>query len=246
MRLKQLVSAPNRRYAIGEIVLIVVGVTIALAATAWYDGRQERRDEVLILRQLRQTLIDDLQEINATWEITQQRERNLMALLDQLESDRPYTADLGLKFQSLLGWRIVRLSTAPFETLKAGSYRVISNPILRGMLISFFEDSFPRLERNLDLDRDFAIEKVQSYYFANFVMTVSEENDVAGGMQAWLPQDYERIKAESYVANVSRYRADLLRRLVLRQYEETTRLVNEILKELDKELADVATARNGG
>ena len=130
MRVSRLVSAPNWPYAVGEVVLIVVGITIALAATSWYEGRQERRDEILVLQQLRQTLSEDLQDINMTWEMTRQRERNITALLDHLESDRPYTVDLGVQFQSLLGWRVVRITTAPFEALKAQGYTVISNVIL--------------------------------------------------------------------------------------------------------------------
>ena len=63
MRVSRLVSAPNWHYAVGEIVLIVVGVTVALAATSWYEGQQEQRDEIVVLQQLRQTLSEDLQEI---------------------------------------------------------------------------------------------------------------------------------------------------------------------------------------
>jgi hypothetical protein len=48
MRVSRLVSAPNWRYAIGEILLIVVDVSIALAASSWYEGRLERRNEVMV------------------------------------------------------------------------------------------------------------------------------------------------------------------------------------------------------
>ena len=123
MRASRLVSAPNWRYAVGEVVLIVVAVTIALTGTSWYEGRQERRDEILILQQLRQTLSEDLQEINMTWERTRQREQNITDLLNHLESDRPYTVELGVKFQALLGWRVVVLRTALFETLKVQGYK---------------------------------------------------------------------------------------------------------------------------
>ena len=238
MSVSHLVSAPNWRYAVSEIVLIVVGVTIALAATSWYEGRQERRDELLVLQQLRQTLSEDLKDINMTWEMTRQRERNITALVNHLESDSPYTAELGVKFQSLLGWRIVRIKTAPFEALKVQSYKVISNSKLREKLISFYEDHYGRLEYNLNLDRDFAIEKVQPYFFKNFVMRVAASNDVDGGAQDWVPKDYDKIKAEGYIANLCRFRADLLRRFALRQYDNTTAAIHEILDEIDQELAN--------
>ena len=238
MRVSRLVSAPNWRYAVGEVALIVVGITIALAGTSWYEGRQERRDEILILQQIRRTLSEDLQYINVTWERTRQRERNIMALLNHLESDSPYTADLGVKFQSLLGWWVVRITTAPFETLKVQSYKLISNEILREKLISFYEDHYPRLEYNLNLDRDFAIEKVQPYFFNNFDMRVAASNDVDGGAQAWVPRDYDKIRAEPYIANLCRFRADLLRRFALRDYDDTTALISEILDAIDQELAN--------
>ena len=236
MRASRLVSAPNWRYAIGEVFLIVVGVTIALAATSWYEGRQERRVEVLILQQLRQTLSEDLQNINMTWEMTRQRERNITTLLDHLESDKPYAAELGRNFQSLLGWRTVRIKTAPFEALKGQGYKAISNAILREKLISFYEDHYAMLEYSNNVDRDFAIEKVQPYFFKNFIMRVAASNDADGGKQDWVPKDYDKIRAEGYIANLCRFRADLLRRFDLRHYDNTTALMREILDIIEQEL----------
>ena len=65
MRLGRVVNATNWKYAIGEIVLIVVGVTIALAANSWYAARQERSDEIQVLRQLKQALQVDLAEFES-------------------------------------------------------------------------------------------------------------------------------------------------------------------------------------
>jgi hypothetical protein len=238
MRVSRLVSAPNWRYAVGEVVLIVVGVTIALAGTSWYEGRQERRDEVLILQQLRLTLSEDLQDINMTWEITRQRERNITALLSHLESDSPYIAELARNFQSLIGWRVVSIKTAPFEALKVQGYGVISDAIMREKLISFYEDHYRKLVYSNNLDRDFAIEKVQPYFFNNFVLRVATSADADGGFQDWVPRDYDKIRAEGYIANLCRFRADILRRFDLQHYENTTALMREILDIIEQELAN--------
>ncbi len=238
MRVSRLVSAPNWRYAVGEVALIVVGVTIALAGTSWYEGRQERRDEVLILQQLRLTLSEDLQDISMTWEITRQRERNITALLSHLESDSPYIAELARNFQSLIGWRVVSIKTAPFEALKVQGYRVISDAIMREKLISFYEDHYRKLVYSNNLDRDFAIEKVQPYFFKNFVLRVATSADADGGFQDWVPRDYDKIRAEGYIANLCRFRADILRRFDLQHYENTTALMREILDTIEQELAN--------
>lgn len=237
MRVSRLVAAGNWRYAIGEIVLIVVGVTLALAATSWYEERQERRDEIVILQQLRQTLEDDLREVDFTWRITRQRVQNISALLDHIEAGKPYSPELGANFQALLGWRIVTIKTAPFEALKTQGYATISNPALRGKLISFYEDSFGSLNHNLNLDRDLAIDKVQPYFFDNFVIRTGGSTDVDGGKQEWVPRDYEQIVADGYVASIGRFRVDILERFVLRQYETTAAAMREIIDEIDRELA---------
>lgn len=42
----------NWRYALGEIILIVVGVSIALAASSWYGHWQDRQDEQIFISSL--------------------------------------------------------------------------------------------------------------------------------------------------------------------------------------------------
>ena len=238
MRLVRMVSAANWRNAVGEIVLIVIGILIALAVTSWYEARLDRRNEVLILEQLHETLTEDLQEIESTYDMTRDRERNLLRLLDYLESEEPYTPELGVTFQALFGWRTVRIKTAPFEALKAQSYKAISSAELRYMLIAFYEDQFARLEYNSFLDRDLAIQKIQPYFFEHFVLGVGESTDVDGGRQSWTPKDYAQIRSDAYLANLCRYRADILRRFVLRDYEIATRAMQDILVAIELELAE--------
>ena len=124
------------------------------------------------------------------------------------------------------------------EALKLQGYDVISSAMLRGRLISFYEDHYAKLEYSSFVDRDFAIEKVQPYFFENFVMGVAATIDVDGGTQDWIPKDYDKIKAELYIANLCRFRADLLKRFDLRHYESTTVAMREILDVIDQELAD--------
>lgn len=238
MRILRPIAISNWRYALGEICLIVIGVSLALAATSWYDGRTERRNETLLLRQLRATLSDDLLVLNDTRDRTRHRKREILTLLDHLESDQPYSPDLGLKFQALFGWRTVRITKAPFEALRAEGYRAISNPALRRRLISFYEDHYPKLEYNSYLDRDLAIDRIQPYFFENFIVRIAASDDVDGGSQEWIPHDYEKIRVDSYVANLCRFRADILDRFLLRDLDVATVSVRGILDELDRELAD--------
>ena len=55
---KQLIGGEKSRkymaYAIGEILLLVIGILIALQINNWNENRQNRNKEVILLSQLRQ------------------------------------------------------------------------------------------------------------------------------------------------------------------------------------------------
>ena len=51
------------KYAIGEIILIVVGILIALQINDWYQARQDRQLERAYLALLQQDLADDIADL---------------------------------------------------------------------------------------------------------------------------------------------------------------------------------------
>lgn len=46
----------NWRYAIGEIALIFIGITLALSFSNWNQNRQERQTQIKLLRELHANL----------------------------------------------------------------------------------------------------------------------------------------------------------------------------------------------
>jgi len=52
------------RYAIGEIVLVVIGILIALAINNWNEERIEKRKEQSVLKSLHKTFSDNLENLN--------------------------------------------------------------------------------------------------------------------------------------------------------------------------------------
>lgn len=65
MRLNRLVRSVSWKHAFGEVLLIVIGITIALAVNSWWEDQQDRRSEDLILRQLHAALQADLIDLEA-------------------------------------------------------------------------------------------------------------------------------------------------------------------------------------
>jgi len=54
------------KYAVGEIILVVIGILIALQINDWYEDRLDRESERSYLVSMQQDLAEDRQKLRAT------------------------------------------------------------------------------------------------------------------------------------------------------------------------------------
>jgi hypothetical protein len=224
MRLTKIVGARDWRYAIGELILIVIGVSVALAASSWYDGQQDRKRETYALREIRETLHADRQTLATRRDTTQSRFDELLALLAILESDTPYSDDISQHFRRLNGWRGVRIRSAPFEALKERGLNLITNDSLRFRLISLYEDHFDTLRSSSENQEEFVASHSLPYFLKHFRRTETQD---------WVPHDYQFIRSEGVVANMARWRAFTIEMFQLPAYERTLESIDEVIRLID-------------
>ena len=77
----------NLKYALGEIFLIVVGVSIALAASSWYEDRQEGEAEFAYLISLREDLHADLEQLNIQIDGLDRKRQAIDVVLSVIDSE---------------------------------------------------------------------------------------------------------------------------------------------------------------
>jgi hypothetical protein len=224
MRLSNIVSSRSWRYAIGELFLIVIGVSIALAGTSWYEGQQNRKNEAEALGEIRGTLQLDRQALVERRDTTRRRADGLLALLTLLESDTPYSDNFSQYLGMLNGWRGVRIRSAPFEALKERGLNLITSDELRIRLISLYEDDFESLRSSSENQEEFVANHSLPYFFGNFRRTESQD---------WVPYDYQFIKSDGRVANMARWRAMNIERYQLPAYERTLASIDEVIRLID-------------
>ena len=223
----KILNAPEWRYAVGEVLLIVVGVSIALAATSWYEGQLDRKFETEALIEIRKTLQADHQSLAESQKLVQRRADVLLSLLAYLESDAPYSDELPAYFSEMNGWRAVRIRTAPFEALKEGGLNLISNDALRFKLISLYEDDYASLLSASENQRQFVASQSLSYFLDNFRRTESRD---------WVPHDYQSIKSMGRVANMARWRAYTIDAYLLPRYASTLESIEEVISLIDSQV----------
>ncbi len=126
-------------YAIGEILLVVLGILIALQVDAWNQSREARIQELKILENFRESLTKDSLYMAGS-KFTYEKARNSMDfLIGYMEQDLPYTDSLKFHFANItMDWG-VQYDFSTFELLKSSDLNLISNDSLRSDLISYYE-----------------------------------------------------------------------------------------------------------
>ena len=139
-------------YLIGELIIVVLGVLIALAANGLYEQRQERQREAAYLDRLR----SDLQTGSARLQDRQRRyNQSLTAaakLVDELESSSPTDSDLLAYFLYAvqIGGNSAGYAhdTTYRELLSTGNLNIVSDDSLRGRIVDYYRraDNFTTLD----------------------------------------------------------------------------------------------------
>ncbi|MFH4968997.1 DUF6090 family protein [Gaetbulibacter sp. M240] len=130
-------------YAIGEIILVVIGILIALQINNWNESRKERIKETYYLKSVN-TSIDLSQRellrvINDSKEISDNADE-LLNLLAEKEFDRLNGIGLDSLLFNAADWSIISLNDAGIrEILNTGALDVIKDEDIRVILASWDE-----------------------------------------------------------------------------------------------------------
>ena len=138
-RIRQSLINENRmgkyfKYAIGEILLVVIGILIALQVNNWNNKRLERKKEQTILINLRSDFNENLAEYNRIYESSTESYKSSIKLLEIIKGDSEINP---LEIEVLLnsicnGFYSLDLNAASIDEIKSsGSLNIIEDGELR-------------------------------------------------------------------------------------------------------------------
>ena len=136
-------------YAIGEILLVVIGIVIALQINNWNEERKDQKFENEILTLLDRNLLDDSImlsiELNRTILAIDLTDR----LLDKV-SKKQYSDSLNFWMGRIISFERFKSQASAFEVLKANGIQNLSDKKLQLLLISYYEESLFKLYESLN------------------------------------------------------------------------------------------------
>jgi hypothetical protein len=124
-------------YAIGEIVLVVIGILIALSINNWNENQKLKNEEIKILKVFRDAIAQDTTKLN--------QHRFWLDVVDyaidevKRELLEPEPSDsIGIYIARSLTHIEFKENKGPYEALKANGPNIITNDTLRNKLINLY------------------------------------------------------------------------------------------------------------
>lgn len=133
-------------YAIGEIVLIVIGIMIALSLNNANDVKNQRRKEHALLNEMHQNLKIDLKDLDYNIKESVKRIQANEIILKALQERMPMHDSLKPYYANIIGNFQLTNNTAAWENLKSVGMDLISNDSLRNAISNLYTVKYRYLD----------------------------------------------------------------------------------------------------
>ena len=217
----------NWKYALGEIVLIFMGISLAVAFDNWNQQRNKDESQLLILKEIRTDLEQDIALLNKSSVSTNQ----LMISVDYLEkvlgSKASYQDTIASVLAKALTFPRIAFISAGYQTLKSTDITLIENQSLRRETVEYYEFMHPQVVQQMgDVEFEF-----KTYWTPWILENIIE---FSYGQKA-VPIDYNNLLRDPLLIRNFKISKDN-NQWLYQGLQEAKEKVNALIQNIDKEL----------
>lgn len=187
-------------YALGEIVLVVIGILVALQLNNRNHKEQIRELEIKYLKEIAANLRSDSIDIAFNIEFNEVRLRSGQMVLKALNENGAYSDTLDQYFGNLIYTTRSVVNFSAYETLKSRGLEIITNDSLRKAITHLYSFSY---HNAIDFEKqdDHAMQyEVVIPSVVNKIIFHPRE-DVRMAMRSAEPRDFEALKKDDDFKN---------------------------------------------
>jgi len=225
------------KYAIGEIILVVIGILIALQINNWNESRKLKQQEVKLLQQIKLDLIDNNKEILELEKRLALNKNGVDSLLARFKNSK--NDNLLPIYTSMIHRKgYFNNSNTGYNLILNNSISIISNDTILKSILELFEKDFPDILKRQELMHQ-KIEN-QLYPLTNSLfkvkpMTIKFKEFDAADSDLYEPIDFETLtKNNLYKNTLLQLKRTFEERLILS--EKSRNKIERILKTIYQEL----------
>ena len=135
------------KYAVGEIILVVIGILIALQINNWNEQRKLKTVEIKILKDLKSDIQENVDNLSEGIVLMEVAKHDMSAVLDMHLLKTPYHDSLLPPFSNFMDLWNPDFTYAAFHNLKNIGVNTISNQTLRKEIINLIEVEMEILDK---------------------------------------------------------------------------------------------------
>jgi len=153
------------KYAIGEIILVVIGILIALSINNWNEKRKIKNKETVILKELLTSINSDLKAYESfSGPRIERKKRGLDSLFSHIFDKKEIKDSLFIDFYTNMSQDIfLRFDNGPFEDLKSSGLDIVSNDSLRTAINNAYTVKLPLYTHSSNILYDESKPKISKF-----------------------------------------------------------------------------------
>ena len=190
--IRQKLAAENKamaytRYAVGEIILVVLGILIALQINNWNEYRKERKLEYNLLEGVLKSIVSDTTRLN--YEI--ERFNELLEYADYIKmkfnDTSAYEKKLDTAFAQIAISHLYSPDYTAFDRITSVGVEIIENDSIRNLIVHYYDTSrfLQKVETYFENSKYY-----RQHIFPKYFKSYKYGREV-------VPVDYEALKKSS-------------------------------------------------
>jgi len=133
------------KYAIGEIILVVIGILIALSINNWNEERKSIRKGRDILIDIRENVKANTIQFQKDIDITKRVINSMDIIFQNITITKVYNDSLDKHFRRLTYWETSRWKSSGYKSIISQGVEIIQSKGLRESIIDLYEISYPEI-----------------------------------------------------------------------------------------------------
>ena len=218
------------KYAIGEIILVVIGILIALSINNWNENRKLQSEELNLLADIKTNLDVTLLELQNDTISNGKDVYQYHKIEKYIENDLPYAIELDSAFGHLTFWNSPYITSTAYNSLQTKGVDIIKNKNLRNDIVEMFEVKLKTLMHDYDKSEWNLSENVVTPFFSKHIRRLNESS-----LFMARPNDFESLKTNEEFLNIL---SMIIRQRIrgIEFYSEAMEGMHQLISDIDKEL----------
>ena len=229
------------KYAIGEIVLVVIGILIALSINNWNETKKTRGIELKLLHELK----DDLKETKEDLLTDIEKANRLLVVTDSLyqAASENNWGQVKISMDYIYETPHLFAKLSAYKSIQAFGVNIISNDNLRKMITNFYELHLERVQYGESLIKEINEQEIKPY-LDDISIPIKHCKDCNSLFELYnnfennQKKIYHVKEANTKLIHLLKEKFKLVNGLLQTRYKDTELQIENMVNAINKEIVD--------